>query len=143
MVDHQATVCCMCGDIGFPEKLFRCTGCKHRFQHSYDFPTYMCHASSFVGLFCRYCSNYYGGLCEDGTALCDWCQSKERSANPNPRREIPTTGMTSKRSEYSGDKIKRSSDGVREESSSDRAGKNDGSAPSPRRRYKFLKDVMC
>jgi hypothetical protein len=30
-----ATVCSMCGDVGFPEKLFRCARCRHRFQHSY------------------------------------------------------------------------------------------------------------
>jgi len=34
MVDLQ-TVCCMCGDVGFPDKLFRCNKCRHRFQHSY------------------------------------------------------------------------------------------------------------
>ena len=31
------TVCCMCGDVGFPDKLFRCAKCHHRFQHSYVF----------------------------------------------------------------------------------------------------------
>ncbi|KAK4723969.1 hypothetical protein R3W88_026748 [Solanum pinnatisectum] len=34
MVDLQ-TVCSMCGDVGFPDKLFRCLKCHHRFQHSY------------------------------------------------------------------------------------------------------------
>lgn len=34
MVDLQ-TVCSMCGDVGFPDKLFRCSKCHHRFQHSY------------------------------------------------------------------------------------------------------------
>lgn len=29
-----ATVCSMCGDIGFPDKLFRCARCRYRFQHS-------------------------------------------------------------------------------------------------------------
>ncbi|KAK7814296.1 hypothetical protein CFP56_003347 [Quercus suber] len=33
MVDTQ-TVCCMCGDVGFSDKLFRCNKCRHRFQHS-------------------------------------------------------------------------------------------------------------
>nr|DAD47765.1 TPA_asm: hypothetical protein HUJ06_017702 [Nelumbo nucifera] len=33
MVDLQ-TVCCMCGDVGFSDKLFRCIRCRHRFQHS-------------------------------------------------------------------------------------------------------------
>lgn len=36
MVDFQtATVCCMCGDVGFSDKLFRCHKCRNRFQHSY------------------------------------------------------------------------------------------------------------
>lgn len=34
MVDLQ-TVCCMCGDVGFPDKLFRCSKCRNRSQHSY------------------------------------------------------------------------------------------------------------
>ena len=29
------TVCSMCGDVGFPDKLFRCARCRRRFQHSY------------------------------------------------------------------------------------------------------------
>ncbi|KAJ0665552.1 hypothetical protein HanLR1_Chr13g0505151 [Helianthus annuus] len=34
-------VCCMCGDVGFPDKIFRCIKCQHRFQHSYVSP-YLC-----------------------------------------------------------------------------------------------------
>lgn len=34
MVDVEK-VCCMCGDIGFPDKLFHCNNCRNRFQHSY------------------------------------------------------------------------------------------------------------
>jgi hypothetical protein len=33
MVDLEI-VCCMCGDVGFRDKLFRCNKCGHRFQHS-------------------------------------------------------------------------------------------------------------
>lgn len=29
------TVCSMCGDVGFPDKLFQCARCRYRFQHSY------------------------------------------------------------------------------------------------------------
>jgi uncharacterized paraquat-inducible protein A len=29
------TVCSMCGDVGFSDKLFRCARCRSRFQHSY------------------------------------------------------------------------------------------------------------
>ncbi|MFS7925733.1 hypothetical protein Hanom_Chr04g00288591 [Helianthus anomalus] len=34
-------VCCMCGDVGFPDKIFGCIKCRHRFQHSYVSP-YLC-----------------------------------------------------------------------------------------------------
>ncbi|OIW20737.1 hypothetical protein TanjilG_21800 [Lupinus angustifolius] len=123
MVDLQ-TVCCMCGDVGFPDKLFRCSKCHHRFQHSY-------------------CSNYYGELPE--IELCDWCQSEEKRSSryicSNSKK--PVTGNdagTTNRSEYSGEKIKQHD---REESGSE---KGKSPTPSPRtttRRYKLLKDVMC
>ncbi|XP_058745200.1 uncharacterized protein LOC131617948 [Vicia villosa] len=58
MVDHEI-VCCMCGDVGFTDKLFRCNKCRHRFQHSY-------------------CSNLYGEQSE--IEECDWCQSKGKSS---------------------------------------------------------------
>ncbi|KAJ8900391.1 hypothetical protein K2173_025031 [Erythroxylum novogranatense] len=131
MVDHLQTVCCMCGDVGFSDKLFHCNKCRNRFQHSY-------------------CSNYYGEF-SDPIELCDWCQSEERS-NYNAehghswKKSVggQDSGVTS-RSEYSsGDKIKQQVD--REESSNDKGKNNPGSVPSPRtatRRYKLLKDVMC
>ncbi|KAJ1272156.1 hypothetical protein BS78_06G181500 [Paspalum vaginatum] len=59
MADTAATtVCSMCGDVGFPEKLFRCARCRHRFQHSY-------------------CTNYYGdgAPASAGSDMCDWCLS--------------------------------------------------------------------
>ncbi|KAJ8748872.1 hypothetical protein K2173_013303 [Erythroxylum novogranatense] len=125
MADLQ-TVCCMCGDVGFSDKLFRCTKCRNRFQHSY-------------------CSNYYSEFSEP-IELCDWCQSEERnnarhgqSSKKSMARQ--DSGVTS-RSEYSGDKIKQHD---LEESSSEK-GKNPSGVPSPRpttRRYKLLKDVMC
>ncbi|CAL5191800.1 unnamed protein product [Lathyrus oleraceus] len=123
MVDHQ-TVCCMCGDVGFPDKLFRCNKCRNRFQHSY-------------------CSNYYGEQAE--IEQCDWCQSEEKNSrhtvsnSKKPATEI--VGATTNRSEYSGEKIMKQHD--REESGSE---KGKSPSPSPRtatRRYKLLKDVMC
>ncbi|KAL1546495.1 hypothetical protein AAHA92_23084 [Salvia divinorum] len=58
-------VCCLCGDVGFSDKLFRCSDCRHRFQHSY-------------------CSNYYGEYGESNQ-VCDWCQcEKRRSAGARP-----------------------------------------------------------
>ncbi|XP_077242358.1 uncharacterized protein LOC143882841 [Tasmannia lanceolata] len=123
MVDLP-NVCCMCGDVGFPDKLFRCNGCSSRFQHSY-------------------CSNYYDEVSESGGGLCDWCRSEIRSSKygvDSKRLAGKDTGITH-RSEYSGDKIKQSD----KEESSDRA-RNITSTPSPRppgRRYKLLKDVLC
>ncbi|XP_059433786.1 uncharacterized protein LOC132166938 [Corylus avellana] len=121
MVDLQ-TVCCMCGDVGFPDKLFRCNKCRNRFQHSY-------------------CSNYYSELAEP-IELCDWCQSEERNTRQGSSSKksaaLNDVGVTS-RSEYSGDKIKQHD---REET----AEKGKSPTPSPRtatRRYKLLKDVMC
>ncbi|XP_021613891.1 uncharacterized protein LOC110615944 isoform X2 [Manihot esculenta] len=122
MVDLQ-TVCCMCGDVGFPDKLFRCSKCRHRFQHS----------------------NYYSELSES-IELCDWCQSEERNARHGNSSKKSAVGHDSggitNRSEYSGDKIKQHD---REESTTEK-GKSPSGVPSPRtatRRYKLLKDVMC
>ncbi|THF94539.1 uncharacterized protein LOC114320536 [Camellia sinensis] len=140
MVDLQ-TVCCMCGDVGFPDKLFRCTKCHHRFQHSY-------------------CSNYYSESSEP-IEHCDWCQSEERSSRSHGSsskkcaagNDSGSGGGATNRSEYSGDKIKQHD---RDESATTTTaatatataekGKNPSGAPSPRtttRRYKLLKDVMC
>ncbi|XP_052193989.1 uncharacterized protein LOC127802305 isoform X2 [Diospyros lotus] len=118
MVDIQ-TVCCMCGDVGFPDKLFRCSKCHNRFQHS----------------------NYYSEFAEP-IEQCDWCQSEERgsrhgSSSKKSSAAGSEAGITH-RSEYSGgDRIKRPE---RED------GGEKGKSPSPRtatRRYKLLKDVMC
>ncbi|KAL6965066.1 hypothetical protein U1Q18_036123 [Sarracenia purpurea var. burkii] len=128
MVDLQ-TVCCMCGDIGFPDKLFRCSKCHHRFQHSY-------------------CSNYSGESSE-GVETCDWCQSEESRSSSrhgggggsSKKSTVGNGDGTTSRSVYSGEKIKHND---REEGAE--KGKNPGGTPSPRtttRRYKLLKDVMC
>ncbi|KAK9148330.1 hypothetical protein Scep_007087 [Stephania cephalantha] len=112
-------VCCMCGDIGFPHKLFRCTKCCNRFQHSY-------------------CSNYYDQSFATAARVCDWCMSEERSMKVSSKKFS--------RSDYSGGKQVNNID---HEIVTDhnRKGKNsNSSAPSPKptsRRYKFLKDVMC
>ncbi|XP_044492383.1 uncharacterized protein LOC123216087 isoform X2 [Mangifera indica] len=125
MVDLQ-TVCCMCGDVGFPDKLFRCNKCRNRIQHSY-------------------CSNYYSEYAEP-IEVCDWCQSEQRSSSrhgSSSKKSSTTVYETgiSNRSEYSGEKLKQQD---REESAD--KGKNPSGTPSPRpttRRYKLLKDVMC
>ncbi|KAK4802580.1 hypothetical protein SAY86_000783 [Trapa natans] len=116
-VDFQ-TVCCMCGDVGFSDKLFRCNKCRHRFQHSY-------------------CSNYYGESSE--IKRCDWCRSEE-IRSPASARQGNSSSKGAARSEYSAHKITK-----RDQEAPDKAGKSSG-GPSPRqatRRYKLLKDVMC
>ncbi|KZV43490.1 hypothetical protein F511_19034 [Dorcoceras hygrometricum] len=130
MVDQQ-TVCCMCGDVGFPDKLFRCSKCRHRFQHSY-------------------CSNFYSEFA-DPIEVCDWCQCEGRnsssrhgntSSSRNNNNNSKAAHASEVRSAYSGDKIKQQD---REEGGSS-AEKAAGKSPSPRpttRRYKLLKDVMC
>ncbi|KAF5744287.1 hypothetical protein HS088_TW08G00887 [Tripterygium wilfordii] len=130
MVDLQR-VCCMCGDVGFPDKLFRCNKCRNRSQHSY-------------------CSNYYSEFAGE-IKVCDWCQSEERSASKHGSSSKKSTGHESggvtKRSEYSLEKIKNHD---RQESGSGGSAAKvrspGGGVPSPRagaRRYKLLKDVMC
>ncbi|KAK6920341.1 hypothetical protein RJ641_016245 [Dillenia turbinata] len=130
MVDHHQhqIVCCMCGDVGFPDKLFRCNKCRNRFQHSY-------------------CSSYHSESSEQ-MKVCDWCQSEERttrSHTSSTKKSIAineSTGFTH-RSEYAGDKIKQHEDGG---SGGGDKGKSPTGTPSPRpttRRYKLLKDVMC
>ncbi|KAK4344883.1 hypothetical protein RND71_035059 [Anisodus tanguticus] len=132
MVDLQ-TVCSMCGDVGFPDKLFRCCKCHHRFQHSY-------------------CSNYYSESSEP-IQVCDWCQSEGKSSRHggSSRKSVGVSdsGIIINRSEYSGDnKIKQNDHKGEESGTSERAKiiNPNGSTPSPRtttRRYKLLKDVMC
>ncbi|XP_073148074.1 uncharacterized protein [Henckelia pumila] len=128
MVDHQ-TVCCMCGDVGFPDKLFRCSNCRHRSQHSY-------------------CSNFYSEF-SDPIQVCDWCQCEGKSSSSRHGNSSASRNNTKAashasevRSVYSGDKIKLQD---REEGGSPPE-KAAGKSPSPRpttRRYKLLKDVMC
>ncbi|KAI3449079.1 hypothetical protein Pfo_005744 [Paulownia fortunei] len=124
MVDLQ-TVCCMCGDVGFPDKLFRCSKCRNRFQHSY-------------------CSNYYREHAEP-IEVCDWCQCEERNSSSrqigssSSSRNNKSAHANDIRSAYSGDKMKQHDGGTTAE-------KATGKTPSPRpttRRYKLLKDVMC
>ncbi|RHN38570.1 putative chromatin regulator PHD family [Medicago truncatula] len=76
MVDRQV-VCCMCGDVGFTHKLFRCNKCHHRFQHSY-------------------CTNFYGELSE--IEQCDWCQSEMKNTVASNNSKKPAVAVTINRS---------------------------------------------
>ncbi|GMH21657.1 hypothetical protein Nepgr_023499 [Nepenthes gracilis] len=136
MEDNQ-TVCCMCGDVGFQDKLFNCTRCRYRFQHSY-------------------CSNYYNESSEGVAGVCNWCQSEERSTASKPGGHSKKSTAACRgvfRPECAGERIKhddRAEEGGGSGSgSSGEKGRNPSSGagvPSPRpstRRYKLLKDVMC
>nr|ADE77558.1 unknown [Picea sitchensis] len=65
--------CCMCGDVGFQERLFRCNICHHRFQHIY-------------------CSRLYSDQLElDGLNVCDWCldfEEKEKIQSHKRKNEL-------------------------------------------------------
>ncbi|XP_023632887.1 uncharacterized protein LOC17897769 isoform X2 [Capsella rubella] len=128
-------VCCMCGDVGFSDKLFRCGHCRSRFQHS----------------------NYYSELAE-ATEICDWCRSDDRklgkvaihggsssSISLNNYENDDDNQYFTNRSEYSsGGGIKHSNN--RHDQVAKSVVGAGGGAPSPRtatRRYKLLKDVMC
>ncbi|CAK9319221.1 unnamed protein product [Citrullus colocynthis] len=73
-------LCCLCGDVGFPAKLFRCVNCSTRFQHSY-------------------CSNYYCGDQSGDPILqiCDWCRSQQIIRRPASTTATNNTGTTSQK----------------------------------------------
>ncbi|XP_022924678.1 uncharacterized protein LOC111432109 [Cucurbita moschata] len=112
-MDLNRPLCCLCGDVGFPAKLFRCANCSNRFQHSY-------------------CSNFYCGESADPiTRLCDWCRTEHTTRRPSPA--AANNGATSQKPHKMTDQItetKSSATGV------------PSPRPAPRR-YKLLKDVMC
>ncbi|WOL07588.1 hypothetical protein Cni_G16332 [Canna indica] len=124
------TVCSMCGDVGFADKLFRCLRCRSRFQHSY-------------------CTNYYYEEPSETAGVCDWCLSKRYELpvkKSTVRDSAETTAAGSRRTAYvKGDKVKQSNRGGSGESESHAAsggGSSSSSKPSGRR-YKLLKDVLC
>ncbi|XP_071696423.1 uncharacterized protein [Rutidosis leptorrhynchoides] len=125
MVDVER-VCCMCGDVGFRDKIFRCINCHYRFQHAY-------------------CSNYYSESSEP-PKLCDWCQTEvtRTTKDGGSTKKLKGEAGISNRSEYSGEKIKQH--GRDQENSEKVKSSSSTGAPSPKtstRRYKLLKDVMC
>ncbi|CAA6666800.1 unnamed protein product [Spirodela intermedia] len=134
MVDLN-TVCCMCGDVGFPDKLFRCARCFSRFQHSY-------------------CSNYYEDTSE-AVGFCDWCRSDERKSSRKQKgaqTKKSSVGkdqaaLTGYQADHPGDeKAKQDGGSYREDGGSARGKSTSGAGPSTRpsgRRYKLLKDVLC
>ncbi|KAF0894082.1 hypothetical protein E2562_033961 [Oryza meyeriana var. granulata] len=122
-----STVCSMCGDVGFPDKLFQCARCRYRFQHSY-------------------CTNYYGDAApaSAGSDMCDWCLSdvagKTRyssvAGKPQQGAGSQESSTTSSSSAGRGGKASAGA-GAGEQESGRRGTKAAG------RRYKLLKDVLC
>ncbi|KAG8065637.1 hypothetical protein GUJ93_ZPchr0004g39969 [Zizania palustris] len=118
-----ATVCSMCGDIGFPDKLFQCVRCRYRFQHSY-------------------CTNYYGdgAPASAGSAMCDWCLSelagKARSTYSSAAAKQQDAG-----SQESCTTISSAGRGGKASAGEQESGRRGTKAAG--RRYKLLKDVLC
>ncbi|KAG0449322.1 hypothetical protein HPP92_027433 [Vanilla planifolia] len=117
MADGNST-CCLCGDVGFPDKLFRCLRCLHRTQHSY-------------------CSNFYRDDASKtpATSVCDWCLSEEQR---------PTHFSGSGR--FGSEKAATRTGGDQESSGGKgrtTPGGTSSSAKHTGRRYKLLKDVLC
>ncbi|CAM0944940.1 unnamed protein product [Alopecurus aequalis] len=113
----SSAVCSMCGDVGFPEKLFRCARCRCRSQHSY-------------------CTNYYGDAAPAGAGagVCDWCLNddgpmRKNLSAPSPMQQrAAATGMGCGQLKVTG------------------GGEQEGGRRGPKvavRRYKLLKDVLC
>ncbi|XP_020085457.1 uncharacterized protein LOC109708221 [Ananas comosus] len=120
MVDTNI-VCSMCGDIGFPEKLFQCIRCRYRSQHSY-------------------CTNYYS---DEPSEVCDWCLSEERGGLKYGGSHSKKPGAVREAS-ASAEKPKESIE--REEIASGsrvKSGSGASSSKAAGRRYKLLKDVLC
>uniref|UniRef100_A0A0D9W7Y1 PHD-type zinc finger plants domain-containing protein n=1 Tax=Leersia perrieri TaxID=77586 RepID=A0A0D9W7Y1_9ORYZ len=125
------TVCSMCGDVGFPDKLFQCARCRYRFQHSY-------------------CTNYYGdaaAAAAGGSDMCDWCLS-DVAAGKQARYSSMVAGG-GKMQQGAGSQ--ESSSTTTSSSSAGRGGKGAGGeqesgrrgSKAAGRRYKLLKDVLC
>ncbi|KAJ4800235.1 Zinc ion-binding protein [Rhynchospora pubera] len=121
MAKSNDIVCSMCGDIGFPEKLFQCSRCQFRFQHSY-------------------CTNYYSQKDADAAEVCDWCLTEEQR---NSKQGI----TQNKKIVISTDKVKQikvdREETVCRGKSININGASSSSSKTAGRRYKLLKDVLC
>ncbi|KAK8945363.1 hypothetical protein KSP40_PGU011226 [Platanthera guangdongensis] len=124
MEEEGCKVCSMCGDIGFPDKIFQCLRCLYRFQHSY-------------------CSNYY---CDDSAefsaGVCDWCRNDDcRSTRPRRSPAGCSHGDKPAAARQSSDHDDQSSGGGSRGRGS-AAPSSSNSAKHAGRRYKLLKDVL-
>ncbi|KAG2567864.1 uncharacterized protein LOC120683797 [Panicum virgatum] len=125
-----ATVCSMCGDVGFPEKLFRCARCRHRFQHSY-------------------CTSYYGdgAPASAGSGTCDWCLSdvaagKARWSSPSPSSAAGKQHAAGS-SQESSSTTSSGGGGDHQHQQAEAGRRATTTTRVAGRRYKLLKDVLC
>lgn len=129
------TVCSMCGDVGFPDKLFRCARCRRRFQHSY-------------------CTNYYGDAApaEAGAGVCDWCLSDDVVGGGKKRQRSSASGCGKQQHPQVGEEAGSSaqqpasfppSGCSKQGASKVTGGSEHGEGGRRPRRYKLLKDVLC
>ncbi|CAL5020503.1 unnamed protein product [Urochloa decumbens] len=128
------TVCSMCGDVGFPDKLFRCARCRRRFQHSY-------------------CTNYYGDAApaEAGAGVCDWCLSDDAGGGGKKRpysssSSAAAAGCSNSRQQAAQGRSEQQQafppiSGWGKGAGKVTGGEHEGGRRA--RRYKLLKDVMC
>ncbi|XP_074587944.1 uncharacterized protein LOC141843820 [Curcuma longa] len=129
-------VCSMCGDVGFADKLFLCSRCNHRFQHSY-------------------CTNYYEEATLAAPTVCDWCISESRSTSESKRgssilysKKLLSASRghsTGSSGDGSGDDGKVKQGRFREQTRGrGKSGATSTASSKPTgRRYKLLKDVLC
>ncbi|KAL6633846.1 hypothetical protein ACP70R_026517 [Stipagrostis hirtigluma subsp. patula] len=119
-------VCSMCGDVGFPDKLFRCSSCRRRFQHTY-------------------CTNYYGDAApaEAGAGVCDWCLS-DGVAGGKKRYSSSASGCGKQQQQAEAGRGGQQGfppNGCGKGGSKVTGGEHEGGRRA--RRYKLLKDVLC
>ncbi|OEL24067.1 hypothetical protein BAE44_0014916 [Dichanthelium oligosanthes] len=124
------TVCSMCGDVGFPDKLFRCARCRRRFQHSY-------------------CTNYYGEAApvEAGAGVCDWCLSDDAGTGKKRPYSSSASGCSKQQQQQavaqgrSEQQAFPAISGCANGAGKVTGGEHEGGRRA--RRYKLLKDVLC
>eukprot|EP01018_Ginkgo_biloba_P016514 Gb_04244 [translate_table: standard] len=146
--DFGGIVCCICGDVGFQDQLFKCEKCLRRFQHSYCSSSYL-QAGWKIG-------------------VCEWChyEDKRRTSGIScKRRNVEERGdletqISAQEERKNGLENSKPSDHAvlgregEEESTHAKCSKNSlvrdnkdkiavGSPRPTNRRYKLLKDVLC
>ncbi|KAL8252794.1 hypothetical protein R6Q59_036487 [Mikania micrantha] len=68
LIPPTTAECCMCGDYGLSQQLFRCKICKSRFQH-------------------KYCSNQYPKA--ESYKSCNWCLTQKHESGKSTSPSSP------------------------------------------------------